>query len=71
MRWSDFIVYSGDPRGVVMNESLEDIKGMVLMLLGHDRWNSGLSDERLAEKIAVILSRRGAERDAEAPRVRA
>jgi hypothetical protein len=42
-----------------MSESQEDVKTLVLMLLGHDRWNSGLSDERLAEKIAVMLSGRG------------
>lgn len=49
-----------------MSVSQDDIKFMVLTLLGHDRWNSGLSDERLAEKIAVTLSVRG-EADAGCP----
>ena len=42
-----------------MNPTFEEVKDLVLMLLGHDRWNSGLSDERLAEKIAVTLDGRG------------
>ena len=42
-----------------MSLTLEDIKIQVLALLGHDRWNSGLSDERLAEKIAATLTDRG------------
>ena len=42
-----------------MSAPQQDVKTLVLMLLGHDRWNSGLSDERLAEKIAVTLSGQG------------
>ena len=37
------------------NPAYEELKGILMNLLGHDRWNSGLSDERLAEKIAVTL----------------
>ena len=39
---------------------IDDVKDLVLALLGHDRWNSGLSDERLAEKIALTLDGKGA-----------
>ena len=42
-----------------MNTTFEDVKDLVLALLGHDRWNSALSDERLAEKIALTLDGRG------------
>ena len=42
-----------------MNVSLEEVKGLLLTLLDHDRWNSALSDDRLAEKIAITLSGRG------------
>jgi hypothetical protein len=42
-----------------MNPTYEEVKNLVQRLLGHDRWNSGLSDERLAEKIAVTLDGRG------------
>ena len=42
-----------------MDPMLEDVKKVLLSLLGHDRWNSGLSDERLAEKIALTLDGRG------------
>jgi len=38
-----------------MSPTYEEMKGLLVNLLGHDRWNSGLSDERLAEKIAVTL----------------
>jgi hypothetical protein len=38
-----------------MSPTYEEMKGILVNLLGHDRWNSGLSDERLAEKIAVTL----------------
>lgn len=38
-----------------MSPSYQEVKGLLVNLLGHDRWNSGLSDERLAEKIAVTL----------------
>jgi hypothetical protein len=37
------------------NPAYDELKGILMNLLGHDRWNSGLSDERLAEKIAVTL----------------
>ena len=42
-----------------MDPILEDVKKVLLSLLGHDRWNSGLSDERLAEQIALTLNGRG------------
>jgi hypothetical protein len=38
-----------------MSPNYEELKDILVNLLGHDRWNSGLSDERLAEKIAVTL----------------
>lgn len=38
-----------------MSPAYEELKDILVHLLGHDRWNSGLSDERLAEKIAVTL----------------
>ena len=38
-----------------MSPTYEEVKGLLVNLLGHDRWNSGVSDERLAEKIAVTL----------------
>jgi len=42
-----------------MEPVLEDVKTLVAALLGHDRWNSGLSDAVLAEKIALTLGGRG------------
>lgn len=42
-----------------MNPTYEEVRDLVLAMLGHDRWNSGLSDERLAEKIAITLDGRG------------
>jgi hypothetical protein len=42
-------------REVTMSPAYEELKGILVNVLGHDRWNSGLSDERLAEKIAVTL----------------
>lgn len=42
-----------------MDPMLEEVKKVLLTLLGHDRWNSGLSDEILAEKIAITLGGRG------------
>jgi hypothetical protein len=42
-----------------MNSPLDEVKDLVLALLGHDRWNSGLTDERLAERIALMLDGRG------------
>ena len=38
-----------------MSPKYEEMKSLLVSLLGHDRWNSGLSDERLAEKMAVTL----------------
>jgi hypothetical protein len=43
-----------------MNPIYDEVKDLVLALLGHDRWNTSLSDERLAERIAVTLDGRGA-----------
>ncbi len=42
-----------------MNPKFEEIKDLLLTLLGHDRWNSSLSDDRLAEKIASTLAGQG------------
>lgn len=42
-----------------MDPRLEEVKKVLLALLGHDRWNSGLSDEILAEKIAITLNGHG------------
>ena len=34
---------------------LEEIRKAILRVLGHDRWNSNLSDEHIAEKVAALL----------------
>jgi hypothetical protein len=33
----------------------EEIRKAILRVLGHDRWNSNLSDEHIAEKVAATL----------------
>jgi hypothetical protein len=42
-----------------MNPKFEEVKDLLLTMLGHDRWNSSLSDDRLAEKIASTLAGQG------------
>ncbi len=39
-----------------MESSIDQVKRLIRECLGHDRWNSGLSDERLAEKIATRIA---------------
>jgi hypothetical protein len=38
---------------------LEQVKRLIRDCLAHDRWNSGLSDERLAEKITTRIATGG------------
>jgi hypothetical protein len=33
----------------------EDIREAILQVLEHDRWNSNLSDEHIAEKVGAML----------------
>lgn len=33
----------------------EEIRKAILQVLEHDRWNSNLSDEHIAEKVAATL----------------
>jgi len=39
--------------------TLEQVKRLIRDCLAHDRWNSGLSDERLAEKITTRIATGG------------
>lgn len=39
--------------------TFEQAKRLIRDVLAHDRWNSGLSDERLAEKLATRIANGG------------
>jgi hypothetical protein len=39
----------------VLAVSADEVRKAVLAVLEHDRWNSNLTDDHIAEKVAAIL----------------
>ena len=52
-------------RNTVLAVSADDVRRAVLEGLEHDRWNSNLTDDHIAEKVAATLRKASASADSD------